>query len=82
MKPIYTRNRNGRCTAADRDGNRFSQSSTDLQYEEGHKVAAAGLMRKMGWTGTIRGHQSLRSGQNDGMIWVYDDDRAPVVTVD
>lgn len=77
MKAIRTRyhsptnTRGPRVSATDHDGNRISiPYAHEHDAETLHKIAAARLMQKMGWHGTLYG------GHFDGdMIWVYEDDR-------
>lgn len=81
MKAIYTTNRHGVCRATDNDGNRYRESSTAYQYDEGHQAAVIGLCQKLNWHGTLQGSYRLKAGRNDGMVWVWLDERNPQVRV-
>jgi hypothetical protein len=81
MKPIWTTNCHGKARATDRDGNSAWMSTADCSYEEGHAAVCRRLCEKMGWSGTLRGHWHLAAGRTEGMIWTWDDENAPKVTV-
>lgn len=71
MKSIITKVLHGKATATDGDGNRITISTTDLQYEDGHRAAVLALCQKMNWTGTLQGGGRMLAGRSDGMVWVW-----------
>lgn len=59
--------RGSRLIARDMDGNTFTLDEFDhLSREDRYRAAAAGLCRKMGWTGTL-----AHGGTKDAEVFVF-----------